>query len=682
MNSLEYFNKLGFKTLNEVQKKIINIKNKNILCVAPCGSGKTEASHSKILEWNKKAIMIQPQTTLATSIYNRLNEYHTKLRLKKWTIQHSNIPEDKFLQNDFCVTTIDQVLSGYLYIGKQSAIRGKNVLMSNLVFDEVQLFEPNKTLLTTINMLDEINKVGNKFIIMTATMPQYLIDFLKDRYDMEVIICEEESLKNRNVDLSYTNELNYGIINKRQQKQIIICNTQPQQEEILNNIIDKNRCIVLNSKMLPTDRRQIEKELTQYFNKDSPPNNKILITTQIVEAGMDISADYLYSANCPIDNLVQRCGRCCRWGGSGQVEVFYTDDKVYDKEIVATTNQYMIKNPHINFTWKIQKQWINEILNPFYEKYINNKELKKNKRLFKECSRGKLIRGIENINLIVDHNISKESFNKESISIHINILKKLFQSNKLYILDKHTVKQIKYNQINIGDTVLIEGNDCIYDKLGFRYKEGSQCNSFNYYIDKNNITYNDYVYETWLHHAESVRSLLEYNIEQEQFNENIVKNKQDIAFWLGLHDLGKLDEEWVNGAGLLENKPLAHFPFRKGIIHSKNRNHAYISAYILKDLTSNLLYNVILQHHKRFNIDIRNPQGIDTYKLHNTYKNILQEYGLQQIIKNENTHILIQNNDIITPVKDSWVEFLYLEGLFMETEIQAITDYINLHKVA
>lgn len=680
MKSKEYFQKLGFDRLTEVQNKILKLSNKNVLILSPCGSGKTEASHSKLLEWNRKFIFIEPQTTLTSSIWERLNTYHNKLGLKECKVQHSSSRQDEFLQSDFCITTIDQVLSGYLYIGKQSAIRGKNVLTSNLVFDEVQLFEPDKTLLTTINMLDELYKINNKFIIMTATMPTYLIDFLKERYNMDIIICEDEAVENRSVNISYTELLNFDIINAIQEKQIIICNTRSQQELILNNIKDKDRCIVLNSNLLPTDRLKVEKELQRYFGKNSLDNNKILVTTQVVEAGMDISARFVYSANCPIDNLVQRAGRCVRWGGEGQIIVFQTDDKIYDIDIVKKTNDIIKQNQNITFNWSIQKKWINDILNPFYEKYINDKELRKNKRLFRKYDKSKLIRDIQNINIIVDNNVSIDSFDKESVSTHINNINKISRSNKIYKLKNKTIQEVSHKQVEIGDTIVIEGYDCIYDAIGFRYKEGERCITFPYTLKKNKQKYNEYVYETWLHHAESVRSLLEYKIEQEQFSYNIIKNKKQIAFELGLHDLGKLDAEWVRGAGLIDNKPLAHFPFRKGILHSKNRNHAYISAYVLKPYVNNVIFNVILQHHKRF-IDDRQPKGIDAYKLHNTYKKCLQEYGFTYEIEDSGIHKLINTKDIINPSSDEWVEFLYLEGLFMETEIQAINDYIELHNV-
>ena len=159
-----------FKTeninLTEVQEKIDKCNlNKNQLILSSCGSGKTEASFYIGSMWNKRLLYVYPMKTLASSIHKRLNNYENILKSNElWTIQHSSAMEDKFLNSKKCITTIDQVLAGYLGIGVQSFIKGKNVVCSNFIFDEIQLFEPGKTLKTTICMLDELVKRGNKFV--------------------------------------------------------------------------------------------------------------------------------------------------------------------------------------------------------------------------------------------------------------------------------------------------------------------------------------------------------------------------------------------------------------------------------------------------------------------------------------------------------------------------------------
>lgn len=667
----EYYDKLGFKKLTEVQRKILN-KNKNILILSSCGSGKTEASYFNLLN-DGKIIFVQPMKTLANSIEKRLNEYNSRLGLSNVSIQHSANQEDMFLQNKYSVTTIDQVLSGYLALGRQAFMRGKNILCSNLIFDEVQLFDADSMLLTTINMLDEINKLGNRFIIMTATMPQYLIDFLKERYDMDIIITTEER-KDRVVKINYIEELDYDKINRYKGKQIIVCNTVNRLIEVYQNI-NKERVVVLHSKFTSEDREIKEKEVVKYFGKDSKDNDKILLTTQIVEAGMDISCDILYSELCSIDSLVQRDGRCCRWGGNGNVIVFNNNDVVYDIDVVNNTKNKLKNNNNLIFDWETQKKWINDILNPYYKSKITTKTLKKNKLNFKFCKRDLLIRSVQNVNVIVSNNFTREDFNRQSISISLSMLKKLSKNNELYIVKKNKVEKVNYDSVDIGDTVLIEGNDCIYDELGFRINEGANCSLFKMNHKTNKKNYQDYIEESWLDHAESVKDLFSYKLRMDKFNTYIIDNIKKIAFYGGLHDIGKLDKEWQKKCNS-PTIPLAHFPFICGS-KGEHRKHDLISAYCLKNIIDDkIIFNMILQHHRRFVIDDGVIKSTGEWSLCDSAKEILNEYGLNKEITYDSSDILIKDNDIITPKHKDWTTLLYLVGLFMEVEIQAINENI------
>ena len=53
----------------------------------------------------------------------------------------------------------------------------------------------------------------------------------------------------------------------------------------------------------------------------SPDQDRIIVATQVVEAGVDISAEALVTELAPWASLVQRFGRCARYGGKGQIVV-------------------------------------------------------------------------------------------------------------------------------------------------------------------------------------------------------------------------------------------------------------------------------------------------------------------------------------------------------------------------
>ncbi|MDR3639560.1 MAG: CRISPR-associated helicase Cas3' [Isosphaeraceae bacterium] len=53
----------------------------------------------------------------------------------------------------------------------------------------------------------------------------------------------------------------------------------------------------------------------------TPDADRIIVATQVVEAGVDISAECLITELAPWPSLVQRIGRCARYGGNGRVVV-------------------------------------------------------------------------------------------------------------------------------------------------------------------------------------------------------------------------------------------------------------------------------------------------------------------------------------------------------------------------
>lgn len=62
--------------------------------------------------------------------------------------------------------------------------------------------------------------------------------------------------------------------------------------------------------------------------------DRIIVSTQVIEAGVDVSAALLISALAPWSSLVQRFGRAARWGGTAKVVVFDAlgeDDKARER---------------------------------------------------------------------------------------------------------------------------------------------------------------------------------------------------------------------------------------------------------------------------------------------------------------------------------------------------------------
>ncbi len=77
---------------------------------------------------------------------------------------------------------------------------------------------------------------------------------------------------------------------------------------------------LVHSRFRPVDRSTWRQH---FLNRPAcaPGTDRIIVSTQVIEAGVDLSAGVLVTELAPWANLVQRFGRCARWGGSATVVV-------------------------------------------------------------------------------------------------------------------------------------------------------------------------------------------------------------------------------------------------------------------------------------------------------------------------------------------------------------------------
>ncbi len=121
---------------------------------------------------------------------------------------------------------------------------------------------------------------------------------------------------------------------------LVVCNTVDRACATYDavKIHAKNQQVELvHSRFRPAER---ERWRRQFLSKDacSADADRIIVATQVVEAGVDISAGCLISELAPWPSLVQRFGRCARYGGAGQVFVI---DRGRDEKLALpyTTEQ-------------------------------------------------------------------------------------------------------------------------------------------------------------------------------------------------------------------------------------------------------------------------------------------------------------------------------------------------------
>ncbi len=382
---------LNGKELRPAQKFMKMNRDKNLIVIAPTGSGKTEAS----LLWmnGEKSFYTLPLKVSSNAIYLRIKENY---EYKDVALLHSdamavylreyNGNEDigekyersKMLSQPLTVCTVDQLFR-FVYRALGTEIFAATLKYSKLVLDEIQAYEP-RVIATIIYGLKMIQEMGGKFAIITATFPPVLKYFMEQyglvegkQYIFKDFTGKEyqvEKYPRHKVEIRHS-EMNLDEIRLRgkNRKVLVICNTVSKAQKFYKKLEGENVWL-LHSKYIRRDRAFLERKIMGFSESGE---SGIWITTQIVEASLDIDFDILYTEMCTADSLLQRMGRCNRKGrycpNEANIVVFDNrngvsegkrrsvyEDKLYDRSL-----ELLSKYEHILFSEDKKTAYMNEV---------------------------------------------------------------------------------------------------------------------------------------------------------------------------------------------------------------------------------------------------------------------------------------------------------------------------------
>ncbi|MDD2345724.1 MAG: CRISPR-associated helicase Cas3', partial [Bacteroidales bacterium] len=382
------------------------LSGKNIIISVPTGAGKTWASvmpylYAKQNESNdfpQKMIYSLPLRTLANSIYSDVEKTFNKKNIqllypklsKLISIQTGEYSDDPYFEKEIIFSTIDQTLSNFLCFPlplsqRQANINAGSLIGSYLVFDEFHLLDPNLSMATSIGMIRLLKKLC-RVCIMTATLSDDYIQFIKNELGFEVVSINDfpedvkkiNSLKppigktiKKSVTVCLDKKINsLDILEKHKNKTIVICNrvenAQNLYQEVEKTKAKDTRLLCIHSRYFDSDRKKQEQLIKEYFGKGNEKHNAILIATQVIEAGMDISCDIMHTEISPINSFLQRAGRCARF------ENEYGDIFVYD--VLNLEEKELIKIETENIKDKAEIRKLNNKYLP-YAKELCEKSL-------------------------------------------------------------------------------------------------------------------------------------------------------------------------------------------------------------------------------------------------------------------------------------------------------------------
>lgn len=339
-------NRIRVDILNQCRKKAEN--NPGIFTLSvPTGGGKTLSSMAFALRHamvhkKQRIIYVIPYTSIIEQTVDQFREIFGGSVVE----HHSNVVEEDGENEEsqsrlacenwdapIIVTTTVQFFES-LFSCKTSRCRKlHNIVNSIVILDEVQLLPP-EYLNPILFAINELNKNYNvTFLFSTATQPAFSprqeVDFYFGGLPSIVEIVDNPSSlhqKLKRVTLEVPGDLNLPLSWSNLADQLQKC------PSVLCVVNRKDDCLKLHAQMpdgtfhlsglmCGAHKSKIIQQIRDKLSKGLPTR---VISTQVVEAGVDFDFPVVYRALAGLDSIAQAAGRCNREGKlpNGNVVVF------------------------------------------------------------------------------------------------------------------------------------------------------------------------------------------------------------------------------------------------------------------------------------------------------------------------------------------------------------------------
>lgn len=348
----------------QIWQKTAACQNSNVILVGSTGIGKTEFAY--IWSGDDKVFYTLPVRTSVNAMFERTRNVFPK-HDGKIGLLHSdsvfyqlegeeevteetlfNVDMSRQLSLPVIISTADQLFTAALKYPGYERIYA-SLAYSKVIVDELQSYDPEIAAII-LRGLVEVAKLGGKFCLMTATLPPFYKEKLKSL--VPNLVSEERLFKlaKHKVELrADTIDKAIGDVEAAYEdygKVLVVVNTVKMARHLYENCTwkYKDSVMLLHAGFTFRDRR--DKESIVLNKKESFQG--ILISTQLVEASLDIDFPVLFTEVATIDSLVQRMGRVLRsirregFKYEGKPNVYVFSDaagigSIYDDDIVENT---------------------------------------------------------------------------------------------------------------------------------------------------------------------------------------------------------------------------------------------------------------------------------------------------------------------------------------------------------
>jgi CRISPR-associated endonuclease/helicase Cas3/CRISPR-associated endonuclease Cas3-HD len=211
-----------------------------------------------------------------------------------------------------------------LFSNKRSRCRKLHSLAKSvIILDEAQML-PTGLLLPCLAALSElVRNYGATVVICTATQPR-LGDLLDENVRPREIMPSPDRLyeafkRVRVTPLDPMSDADLSARLKDHRQALCIVNTRTHAKKLYEALKDSGNCYHLSARMCPVHRR---KKIAEIKSRLKSGDDCRVISTQLIEAGVDIDFPVVYRTMTGIDSVAQAAGRCNREGKLPAGEVF------------------------------------------------------------------------------------------------------------------------------------------------------------------------------------------------------------------------------------------------------------------------------------------------------------------------------------------------------------------------
>lgn len=448
---------------NEIRQSVLkNIRelqdiNQNFTLTAPTGTGKTLTALSTALilrkrlkeelkmEYEPRIIYSLPFTSIIDQNFDVFDKVLSQMEdFKKYESEYllkhhylseifyktKDIDKEKDIdeslalietwESEIVVTTFIQLFHTLIGYKNRSLKKFHNIVNSIIILDEVQNIPIEYWKLVQEILIAMREHFNCRVILMTATKPlifeegkyKELVDDYEDYFNMPELnrVCLRIDSEKRQIT-EFSNSLNDFSKNSY----LFVLNTISSSLEFYENIKERVkklglsfRVCYLSTNIIPKERKRRIEKIREAIKKGK---KVIVVSTQLIEAGVDIDCDCVYRDMGPLDSIIQVAGRCNRNKRLEQSDMHLLNlvnengksyTSIYDSVLLEVVRQIFKNKSEVteseflglinNYFERARKKSQEEtkLVNSIYELYFYDKNPDNNKR--KPVSEFKLIK--------------------------------------------------------------------------------------------------------------------------------------------------------------------------------------------------------------------------------------------------------------------------------------------------